>query len=80
MVTKASAMKLMFSIKPLRRSCVLARSIIARGFSPTNGAKGYSKWLPPVLEGPKIAEASLRLGAYPQFSLTTPCALYRGES
>ena len=28
----------------------------------------------------KNAEASLRLGAYPQFSLATPCALYREES
>ena len=114
-----SAMKLMFSIKPLRRSCVRARSATARGFSPTNGAKGIpnpngclpfstmatlaqhlirvgakSALLDTIAEaaaeqrplakgvckGPKVAEASLRFGAYPRFSFVNPCALYRRVS
>ena len=55
-------MKRMFSIEPLRRSCVRARSATARGFSPTNGAKGYSKCLPPVLDDGDTRAASIRVG------------------
>ena len=62
-VTKASAMKLMFSTKPSRRSCVRARSATARGFSPTNGAKGIPNGCLPFSTMATLAQHLIRVGA-----------------